>query len=57
MNWAHAHVRLVIASMLNLSVPALSTAGAFHLQAGAFDPLCALRVWQYDVRALETEEA
>ena len=29
MNWAHAHVRLVIASMLNLSVPALSTAGAF----------------------------
>ena len=25
--------------------------------AGAFDPLCALRVWQYDVRALETEEA
>ena len=29
MNWAHAHVRLVIASMLNLAVPALSTAGAF----------------------------
>ena len=25
--------------------------------AGAFDPVCALRVWQYDVRALETEEA
>ena len=34
MNWAHAHVRLVIASMLNLSVPALSAARRMRAASG-----------------------